>query len=488
MSRLRLLFAVFAITGAALAATREPDPLEGTWAGTITAPQGGTADIGLVFRREPSGALGFSLYFPAMFTAGADLGIPVASAGPGRYSIGGPFATTLELAGDRLTGRFTSAGLPLELARGAPLPGPLSFPAAAPGPAPVWRFSLGAGTWAPPVVDDGTIFVGGGDGRFHAVRAADGTPLWSWSGPNPIDGMASVDGGTVYFLDTHFDLVALDRHHGVPRWRTPLYNEFLARRSLPDNPTFNHRAAIPLLHDGVLYVGSADGGLYAINPATGAKLWCHDARAPIFSGIGVHGPDILMFGTMDGSVVLLDRQARRETLRVKTGGAVVTTPVVMGNRLVAGSRDYLIHAFNLADGSVAWKFSYWFSWVESTPVLRDGLLYVGGSDYARVTALDPATGHARWSTVVHGMTWGSPLVTDRHVFAGTVNQNLPGTLIPHEAGLAKLDRATGDVNWRIKLPAAPPGKFAGYAGSLALAGDKVIAAGFDGYLVAYPAE
>jgi outer membrane protein assembly factor BamB len=488
MPHFRLLTAVLACAGTAFAAAADSDPLEGTWAGTVTAPQGEAAGIGFEFRRDPAGMLGFALYFPAMFTAGADLGIPVERTGPGRYTIGGPFPTTLELAGDRLTGRFTAANLPLNLARGAPLPQPLAFPAAPAGPAPLWRYALDAGTWAPPVVDAGIIFVGGGDGRFHAVQAKDGTRLWTWTGPHPIDGRAVVDDGSVYFIDTHFDLVALDRHNGVLRWRTPLYNEFLARRSLPDNPTFNHRSAIPLLHDGVLYAGSADGGLYALNPATGARLWCHDARAPVFSGVGLRDADTLMFGTMDGSVVLLDRQTHEEIRRMKTGGGVVTTPVIAGNRLVVGSRDYLIHAFDPADGTDAWKFSYWFSWVESTPVLRDGLLYVGGSDYARVTALEPATGRARWSTVVHGMTWGSPLVTDRHVFAGTVNQNLPGTLIPHEAGLAKLDRATGEIIWRIKLPAAPPGKFAGYAGSLALAGDKVIAAGFDGFLVAYPAE
>ena len=97
-------------------------------------------------------------------------------------------------------------------------------------------------------------------------------------------------------------------------------------------------------------------------------------------------------------------------------------------------------------------------------------------------------GRPLWGAAVRGMTWGTPLVTDRFVFAGTVNQNLPGTLIAHEAGLVKLDRATGAVLWRRALPAAAEGRFAGYAGSLALAGNKVIAAGFDGMLTAYPVE
>ena len=188
-------------------------------------------------------------------------------------------------------------------------------------------------------------------------------------------------------------------------------------------------------------------------------------------------------------MALLDRRTRAEILRVKTNGGVVTTPVIAAERLIVGSRDYQLHAFNLADGSVAWNFSYWFSWIESTPVLRDGLLYVGGSDYARVTAIDPTTGRARWGTIVGGMDWGTPLVTDRFVFTGTVSQNLPGTLIDHAAGLVKLDRATGAIVWRLVLPKAAEGKFAGYAGSLALRGEQGDCRGdSDGSLTAYPVE
>lgn len=468
--------------------TETPDPLEGAWTGTVTAPQGEVAGIGFEFYRSARGALTFRLHFPAMFTHGAPLGLPVEKDPAGHYTIPAPISAKLTLAGDHLTGTFTTAELPLDLHRGAAFPPPLPTPDHPPAPPALWRYPLGPGTWAPPVADDGVIYVGGGDGRFHAVRAADGTPLWVWPGTTAIDGRAALDATAVYFLDTRFNLVALDRRTGGLRWRLPLHNEFLAGGSAPDNPTFNHRAATPLVHDGVLYIGSSDGGLYAVNPAHGSALWRHDARAPVFSGISLQGNDTLMFGTMDGSVVLLDRHTRREKLRARTGGGVVTTPVIAGKQLIAGSRDYLLHAFDPADGSPAWRFSYWFSWIESTPALRDGLLYLGGSDYARVSAIDPRTGRAAWSTIVHGMTWGTPLVTERHVFTGTVNQNLLGTLIAHRAGLVKLDRATGAVLWRLALPDAAEGRFAGYAGGPVLADGKVIAAGLDGILSAYPTE
>ncbi|MFI5336092.1 MAG: PQQ-binding-like beta-propeller repeat protein [Opitutales bacterium] len=471
-----------------LAASPAPDPIEGRWTGTVASPQGTTAEIGLEFLRARDGTLIFRLNFPEMFTYGVTFGIPVNGDTQGNYAVVPAFDLRLHLSGDRLAGTFGPGRLPLALQRGGawtPKPPAQVHPAA---PAPRWRHNLGGPTWAAPVVCGETVYVGTEKGAFHAVRATDGRTLWTWQGTTRIDGAALVTEERVYFLDGSISLVCLDRATGVLVWRTPLHNAALAGKPVPDNPTFNHRSATPLLADGVLYAGSSDGGLYAVDAAAGNVLWRHEAHAPIFSTVTRSGPDTLLFGTMDGSAVLLDRRTRREILRVHTGGGVVTAPLVADGCLVIGSRDYQLYGFHLADGTEAWRHSYWFSWVESSPVLRDGLVYVGASDYRRVTVLEPATGRVRWSTEVQGMNWGTPLVTASRVFTGTVNQNIPGTAIEHTAGLIALDRASGAVRWQFVLPKAAEGGFAGFAGSLALAGDAVIAAGFDGWLYAFPAD
>lgn len=465
-----------------------PDPVEGVWLGTITAPQGTVAEFGLEFFRTPRGTLIFKLHFPSMFTYSYPFRIPVKADGHGNYAVTDDFKINVHLDGDSLKGTFGLGLLPVELKRGGPFaakPAPAQHPAA---PTLLWKFAMGSLTWAPPVAQDDMIYVGTSEGKFHAVHSADGTAAWTWSGANGIDGRAVVSSDAVFFIDTKTNLVALNRADGSLRWLAPLHDEKIAGAPAPDNPTFNHRAAIPLLLDGVVYCGSSDGGLYALDAKTGATLWRHDAQAPIFSGVGLHGSDTLMFGTMDGSVVLLDRRTQKETFRAKTNGGVVTTPVIAAGKLIVGSRDYLLYGFNLNDGSLAWRFSYWFSWIESTPVLADGLIYVGASDYSRVTAIDPATGQSKWGTEVHGMNWGSPLVTADMVFTGTASQFVRGTVIDHTGGLVALDRASGAVLWQLISPKPAEGQFGGYAGTLALTGDKVIAAGFDGFLIALPTK
>lgn len=465
-----------------------PDPIEGIWTGTITAPQGTTEEFGLEFVRDPGGVLGFRMHFPAMFTYAFRFGLPVSVPEAGRYRITPHFDLDLVRRGDTLTGTFGAGKMPVVLHRGGTWSGKPPPPRHPVAPAPLWSSSLGAPTWAPPVCDRGQLFIGTSTGAMQALSATGREELWRWQGGHAIDGRVVPGDTLVFFLDTAANLVALHRDSGRLAWSCALRDGLPAGAALPANPTFNHRAPTPLLLGDVLYAGSPDGSLYAIDRHDGTKLWRHDAGSPIFSGLAAIDDRTLAFGTLDGSVVLLDRMKREETRRWLTGGGVVTTPLRVGDKLIVGSRDYQLYAFNLTDGSVAWRYSYWFSWVESSPVLHAGVVYVGASDYARVTALDGATGRALWSTPVHGMGWGSPVVTDDCVYIGTVAQNLPGTVIAHEGGIVALDRRTGAVLWRHVVAQPPAGRFAGYAGTLAHGEGQIVGVSIDGEVIAFPAR
>src|SRR3954471_5940611 len=94
----RLLPVVFVfgglISGPAQSAS---DPIEGTWTGTVTAPQGST-EIGFSFTRGSDGRLNLGFQMPAMFTYNAQLGAAVRFEN-GTYTLL-PFSARLRLDGD----------------------------------------------------------------------------------------------------------------------------------------------------------------------------------------------------------------------------------------------------------------------------------------------------------------------------------------------------------------------------------------------------
>lgn len=485
MSRLRLpvlLLAAFLFSAIASFAAPPSGDFEGLWLGEIVAPNART-QIGLAFTPTEKGLL-VSLHLPAMFLYGVNFG-------PAEIHDGVFTLDALNLAvtqhGDTLVGTFAPAGLPVELHRGgsftAEPPAPV-FPAP---PAPAWSHSLGAPAWASPVTRDGVIYVGTIDGKFHAIRATDGSELWTWTGENPLYGEALASDDSLFFVDERSDLVSLARVDGTLRWRLALHDEKTAGGPAPKNETFNHRTATPVIDTkGILYIGSTDGGVYAVRAKTGKKLWRHDAKAKIYAPVTFRGDDLIV-GCFDGSVITYNRRTRQETSRVKLGGPIVSAPVIAGDRIVVGARDYLLYGLDSSkSAAIAWRNSYWFSWVESTPRLVDGLLYIGGSDYRRVSAIEPATGRVRWATDVLGLTWGSPVISADTVYAATAGQNIDGTVIKHSGGIVALDRQTGAVKWRYVSPTPATAGFTGYTNSLTLAGGKIIGASVDGTLVAFP--
>lgn len=465
-----------------VASAASAQDLAGRWSGKVNAPQGRT-EIGFEFTRV-DGGLAASLTMPIMHCYGAPVGPAEVDGNRVRVPV---LDTEFELVGERLVGRFALGKLPIELERGGEFavePAPPIYPS---GPAPLWKFDLGAESWASPLAHGGAVYVGASDGSFHAVRARDGAPLWKWKGSERLDGQAVASEDALFFVDEANALVRLDRETGTLAWRVALHDEKLAHAPAPRNATFNHRTATPLVVDGAVWVGSSDGGLYAVDAKTGKVLRRREGGAPIYSGV-VMQDRRFAFGCMDGSVVMIDGREGTELLRAKVGGGVVTTPVLAptadGERVIVGARDYMLYGLDAKTGAPAWKFSYWFSWVESTPKLVDGVLYVGASDFRRVTALEPGTGRVRWSSDVLGMNWGSPVVTGLRVFCGTAAQR--DTVLNHEGALVALDRASGSILW-LNVVAEPEGAAIwGYAGSLESDGERLFAAGLDGLLAAYP--
>ncbi|ACB74976.1 Pyrrolo-quinoline quinone [Opitutus terrae PB90-1] len=475
---LRFLLFVCGCAGLALAAPADvaTPVFEGVWTGEIIAPNTRT-EFGLAFTSTSDGVL-VSVHFPAMFLHSANFG--AADIHGSAFTLR-PLDLSLSLADDRLTGTFGPAKLRVELRRGGEFTPPPPEPVYPAAPAPTWTRKLDAGVWASPAGFAEFVYVAAIDGKVHALRATDGSEVWTWTGSRALYGAPLATQDSVYVLDAHAELVALSRLDGTLRWRTPLLP---AGASLPENPTFNHRAAAPVIDTkGVLYVGSPDGGVHAIRARNGRPIWRYDARAPIYAPLGLDGNDLLV-GTFDGTVITLDRRSRRESMRTTLGGAVVSTPVVIGDRIVVGARDYLLYGLDRS-GRVAWRNTFWFSWVESTPRVVDGILYLGGSDYRRVSALDPRTGEQKWATDVGGLSWGTPVVSGGTVFAATAGQNIAGTVLKHIGAIVALNRQTGAPLWRHVVPDGPRGGFSGFTGSLLLTEGKLIGAAVDGTLLAF---
>ena len=202
-------------------------------------------------------------------------------------------------------------------------------------------------------------------------------------------------------------------------------------------------SATPVIANGVAYVGSYDGTLYALDLFSGERRWTY--------GTGAAVPE--------------------PNLQIPLG--ITGSAAVEGNSVYVGDAAAVVHAIDASSGEAKWtttveeqpNASIW-----SSPVVANGRVYVGVASVAKeagfrgsVVALDADTGEIVWQTymVPEGAdgagVFAVPAIDQERdqLYVGTQNAYSPNPA-PYgdPISVVALDLASGEVVWVFN---APPG-------------------------------
>jgi outer membrane protein assembly factor BamB len=459
------------------------DAFVGRWLGE-TSFGADVVSIGFEFHRDAEGALAGLLYQPVLNVYGMSLQGPIVVE-EGRL-VEQSMALTLTQVGDRLEGSLSPAGLPVRLARVATLPAEVPIPDLPRGPGPRWRVKLGAPIYATAAVRDGFAYVGTSGGVFQAVRIGDGSIAWTFSAGRGVFGEALATATDIYFSCDNGYLYRIDRATGRELWRYDLGDAQVAR-VLPHPAVYeyDYHAPRPLLHDGLVLIGSGDGSFHAIDARSGRRAWRHATGSPVRTGAVIAGERVIL-GALDGKLRALDVRTGEPGWQFDARGALTTVPALVHGRLVVGTRGGVLYALDPATGRVEWRDLFWGSWVESEAVAGERVLYIGSSDLRRVSAIEPADGRIAWRTDVFGCPWGRPALTSRRLYVGAVGTD--PYMMRHVGGVVALSRDSGNIVWRWPADAPPGALQSGFVASPAIDGDTLVIGGLDGSLYAFAVD
>ena len=249
---------------------------------------------------------------------------------------------------------------------------------------------------------------------------------------------------------------------------------------------FDTSAPTPTIAEGVVYVGSGDGSVHAVDATTGKRIW----RAAVKGKVRVTAivdPTRVIVGTVDNLLYALNRKTGAELLKWDSRGPIVTPPTLIDDKLIVGNRNGLLAALNFVTGAVVWRMQLWGSSAESEATPAGGsLFFFGSSDLRRVALMDSKDGRVIWRTDVLGWAWPRPALEGNTLFVSTVGGS--PYQMRHLGAFSALDRATGKILWRWPMPEWPGSWTNGFNAPPVVGENLVVVGGLDGSLYAFPAR
>ncbi|MFB6876424.1 PQQ-binding-like beta-propeller repeat protein [Streptomyces sp. NPDC056323] len=252
---------------------------------------------------------------------------------------------------------------------------------------------------------------------------------WRYTTGDAVTSSPTVADGVVYIGSDDKNVYALDAATGKKKWA------YATGRKVE---------AAPTVAGGVVYAGSLDNSVYALDAATGKKKWAHAAGHAVRSAPTVAGR-VVYVGSESG-VFALDTATGDQKWRFDTlGGSLFSSPAVVGGDVYVGN-IHSVYALDAATGARKWIFGTGSEGTYSAPMVVDGVVYV--SSVHSVYALDAATGRQKW---VHGIEsnqfsgCSAPAVVDGAVYVGNHDSAGAGW----QGRVFALDAATGRKKWQF---------------------------------------
>ena len=214
-----------------------------------------------------------------------------------------------------------------------------------------WEFKTHGRFVSGPTISHGIVYVAGGDGVLYAFRALTGEQVWAFKANEELVSSPTITDKMVLVASQSETVFAVSLETGAWVWQY--------RRDAPSGFTVRGTAR-PVVNDGLVYMGFADGYVAALNLDSGVLAW--DKRLSTTGGtqfLDVDTTPVLAEGRLfvasylDG-VYGLD--AKTGDLKWVTPHGNLTALLPRGRTLFA-TGDGALSAFDMASGRMLWTLN-----------------------------------------------------------------------------------------------------------------------------------
>jgi len=196
----------------------------------------------------------------------------------------------------------------------------------------------------------------------------------------------------------------------------------------------------PVIDDGLVFIGSNDGNIYAIDLYKGRKVWAYRTGGAVEASPCVVGGKVFV-GSSDSFMYALDARTGELNWKYETGGKILgaanwaSTGDGSNTLLVFGSYDGKVHCVDCTNGKAVWSYET-DNYVNGTPAIGDGKAIVGGCD-AMIHVISLSDGSGTGQIDAEAYIAASAAIFGKEAYVG----NYAGLFL-------RADIDTGEIVWK----------------------------------------
>lgn len=230
-------------------------------------------------------------------------------------------------------------------------------------------------------------------------------PLWSFQCEDEIRSTPLIDGGILYIGTYDNNLYALDATKGQFIWKFATNGGIVTK---------------PVVAENQVIFGSEDNKLYSLHAKLGKLLWSVPTNGPIRCSPKIAEGHVFV-GSDDGSLYAINMTTYQKNWSIKTEGPVRSSPF-LGNDLIyfgCEANEFICSDYR---GIVKWRYVTKRP-VTSSPIVADGIVYFASQD-ANFYALDAKSGWVIWRFRMGKGSVSSPSLLENQIFFGSADNYL----------------------------------------------------------------
>jgi outer membrane protein assembly factor BamB len=283
--------------------------------------------------------------------------------------------------------------------------------------------------------------------RTRYLNAPEVTPpfkvKWRFKGNKLLEYSPVLAGGSLYAVNNNGRAFSIKTRTGKARWKKEI-------------ATLN--ASAPAYSKHVLYISNLEPGqVQARGAASGIRIWLRRLPGRTESSPVVVGNKVIA-GCECGTLYAFDRKTGKTLWETDLGGEIKAAPAVSNGVIYIGTYGGDMNAVNVKDGSIKWSTGSQGSSFGragrfyATAAIGFGRVYAGNLD-GRMYSFEKETGELAWSQSTGGYVYAAAVVADTpdtqpSVYFGS-----------YDGTFYALDARSGDERWS----ADPGGSISGAA-------------------------